>query len=127
MESRRQSGKGGKEARVTNSFLSKHTQYRRPRIARARRINQDPHLHSAANGIAQGLGKRHAGFIPIKYVSGKGDCVLGGFDGGQHGGIRCVSILQRDDLVAAEERAFGDPPDGVGQRAQMTGVLGQPL
>ncbi len=101
------------EPRILYPLSSQRVDYGRPGIPSPRRINQHPHFHAAARGLAKRMRKSHPDFVSIKDIGHERDCLACVLDRFQHGRIGFISVHQRIDPIARQQRSlyhtFNDP------------------
>ncbi len=110
---------------MSNSLAPERTQNRRPRVTRARGVNQHSHLDAAPLSLPQGARKLQPRFVPVEDISLERKCAAGLADGAQHGGIRFIAVNQRLDLIPHKQGPLHHAAHDPRQHVQMSGVAGQ--
>ncbi len=76
-------------------------------VALAHRVDEDAHRHPAPVGRHEGVDEPAPGGVRLEQIGGQEDPLARLFDGGQHGRVGAVAVLQHRQLVARQQRAAG--------------------
>ena len=96
-----------------------------PGIPSPRRVNQHPHFHAPARGLAQRMRKGHPDFVPIEDIGHERDGLARVLDRLQHGRIGFISVHQRIDPIARQQGSLHHTPNDPSQHLEMPSVIRQ--
>ena len=112
---------GRKRACLTPS-LAQGAENGGPGIPRARRVNQHAHLHAPAGGVTQRPREGQPDFVPVKDIGAERDGLAGLLNRLQHRRERLISVNERLDPVARQQRPLHHAAHHSRQHVQVPGV-----
>ena len=118
-------GKGGEKARVPHTLATQSAQDRGPGIPRARRVNEHADLDAPASGVPERPGEGQPNFVSVEDVGAEGDGLAGLLNRFQHRGKGLVSIKERLDPVARQQRPLHHAAHYPRQHGEVPGVAGE--
>ena len=117
--------KGGRNRAYFTPSRSQRMENGGPGIPSPHRVNQHPHFHAPARGLAKRMRKGHPDFVPIEDIGHERDCPACLLDRLQHGRISFISVHQRINPIARQQGAIDHAPNDPSQHLQMPCAIRQ--